>query len=455
MRTARFSTDLLRKRDRPVYLRSLDNDVQGEEWGLSLVEKAYAQWHGDYETIGNGGWAGDVMQALTGATASYRPLSRMRDDSVLSSIADAVAAGRPIVAGTFGEDSGVDYTGTKIYAWHAYSVLGAREDASGTVFVELRNPWGSVEPAGNGPDDGIFELDLATFRRLYEGITFGGAARVDVVAPGQVTDLEVVEVVGSRALLRLTAPGDDRDEGLATAYDVRVSDTVFEPSAFFDQDAIVVRNTPQAPGAVDRITIEDDRLSAGATLYVAVRAVDEAGNSGPVSDLVTVAGRTEDEAIQAARLFDFETARDAWTATGLCHFTETHHVSPSWAVWCGDEAAGSFDVGDRPAGALVSPPIDLGAASEVYVLWEQILDVEATGARDRAILEVSTQAGSFADWETVWTKSEVGPEVALADVDLSDRAGAVIKLRFAFDAVDDQANAGLGWVLDDVWVFAE
>jgi len=447
--------ELLRKRDRPVYLRSLDSDGQGEELGLSLVEKAYALWHGDYEKIGNGGWAGDVMQALTGGTATYRSLSRMRDETVLSSIQEAVEDGRPVVAGTFGEDAGVDYSGTRVYAWHAYSVLGARQDDEGTVFIELRNPWGSVEPAGNGPDDGIFELDLATFRRLYEGVTWGGAARPDVTAPDGIDDLAVVEVVGDRALLSLTAPGDDRDEGLAHAYDVRVASSAFSADAFFEQPAVEVLATPQAPGGSDQITIVDPALATGGTVYVAVRAVDEAGNLGPVSDVVTVTGRTPEEAVQAARLFDFESARDGWDTEGLCHFTESWAISPTWGVWCGDEAAGDYGVGDPPSGSLVSPPIDLVDATEAYLLWEHILDVEAGSDRDLATVTVSTQAGGYADGEVVWTKSDVGEDVQLADADLSPYLGEVVQLRFAFDAVDGQANGGLGWVIDNVWVFAE
>ena len=47
-------------------------------------------------------------------------------------------------------------------------------EAGGVKYVELRNPWGFSEPAGNGKDDGIFKLPLADFVKYYENVEFGG-----------------------------------------------------------------------------------------------------------------------------------------------------------------------------------------------------------------------------------------------------------------------------------------
>lgn len=71
--------DLVRKGSKVTYMRSLDTRSGKEEWWPSLVEKAYAEWHGGYEEIGNGGWVGDVFQALTGSNANYRTLKYMSD----------------------------------------------------------------------------------------------------------------------------------------------------------------------------------------------------------------------------------------------------------------------------------------------------------------------------------------------------------------------------------------
>jgi hypothetical protein len=142
---------------------------EGTELWVSVLEKAYAQWKGGYESIGNGGISGDVMQALTGKSYRYTSLATTPADRVFKTISDAAAAKRPMAAGTHGKDSGVDYTGTGVYAWHAYTVLGAVEE-EGTKYVQLRNPWGRVEHGNDGKDDGIFKMKLDDFMKLYSGV---------------------------------------------------------------------------------------------------------------------------------------------------------------------------------------------------------------------------------------------------------------------------------------------
>lgn len=159
---------------RVLYMRSTDTKAGYEEWAPSLIEKAYAAWHGSYEAIGNGGYAGDAIYALTGKrTRFYTP----RSSAVVSAIEAAGRGGRAQTACTFSENSGVKYDGTGVYADHCYSLRGVRRDGA-KVFVQLRNPWGPIpaggpeptEPDGDGNPDGLFELQLATFQRLYASV---------------------------------------------------------------------------------------------------------------------------------------------------------------------------------------------------------------------------------------------------------------------------------------------
>ncbi len=150
------------------------NGRDRKELWVGLLEKAYAQWKGGYEQVGNGGISGDVMQALTGKSYRYTSLSYSSADTVFSQIKAGAAAGKPMAAGTHGQDSGVDYTGTGVYAWHAYTVLGAVEE-NGVKYVQLRNPWGQSEhnPGGvsDGKNDGIFKMAMPDFMKLYSGLT--------------------------------------------------------------------------------------------------------------------------------------------------------------------------------------------------------------------------------------------------------------------------------------------
>lgn len=142
---------------------------RSELW-VPLLEKAFAQWKGGYEAIGNGGSPADVMGALLGTRDQYVGLYEgMNGDRLFQQLKAGVDSGKSVVAATHGEDQEALYTGTGMYAWHAYTVLGVSEE-NGQKYVTLRNPWGQSEPSGNGPDDGIFKLNMADFSKFYAGV---------------------------------------------------------------------------------------------------------------------------------------------------------------------------------------------------------------------------------------------------------------------------------------------
>lgn len=140
---------------------------RAELW-VPILEKAFAQWKGSYEEIGNGGSAGLVLSALTGRSSETISLggTLISDAQLFSKMQATLERGGAICAGTHGKEDATLYSGTGLYAWHAYTVMGVSEEA-GKQYVELRNPWGKSEPTGNGADDGIFRLELSEFRRLY------------------------------------------------------------------------------------------------------------------------------------------------------------------------------------------------------------------------------------------------------------------------------------------------
>ena len=167
--------DLLhRSAGKVLYMRSADTKAGYEEWAPSLIEKAYARWHGSYNSIGNGGYASDALFALIGKrTRSYDPAST----NTASAIESAGKAGRAQVACTYGEHDGVKYEGTDIYADHCYTLRGVKR-SGGKTYVQLRNPWGPspagdpepTEPPGDGHPDGLFDLELSRFQKLYASV---------------------------------------------------------------------------------------------------------------------------------------------------------------------------------------------------------------------------------------------------------------------------------------------
>ena len=156
-----------------LYMRNTQTKPGYEAWSTSLIEKAYAKWHGSYEKIGNGGTAADAIYALTGRTTKYFDAS---DSSVISAIEKAGKDGRAQVACTFGDNSGVKYP-VGIYADHCYTLRGIHRVGS-KVFVQLRNPWGPgsatdaepTEPPTDGVPDALFEISQSDFARLYNSV---------------------------------------------------------------------------------------------------------------------------------------------------------------------------------------------------------------------------------------------------------------------------------------------
>lgn len=146
------------------------SDPKKMELWFPLIEKAYAQWKGSYNTIGSGGQMSDVFEDCLGVEASSMSLSSP-PDRVWDRVVKTVDAHKVIGAGTFGEDQESKYTNTGVYADHAYTIMGYEK--SGTDrYVVLRNPWGESEPAGNGANDGVFKLKLEEFTKLYQSMYF-------------------------------------------------------------------------------------------------------------------------------------------------------------------------------------------------------------------------------------------------------------------------------------------
>lgn len=168
------------KIDSDLYVRSFGGPIYGGSLGGStskesmelwypLIEKAYAQWKGSYDAIGNGGSAGRVMSEVLGRSQGYEWVSAGREDALYTRIQRDIARGVPMAAGTHGTDQASRYTNTGVYANHAYSVLGV-EEKNGEKFVKLRNPWGQSEYGNDGKNDGFFSLPMKKFTELYSSL---------------------------------------------------------------------------------------------------------------------------------------------------------------------------------------------------------------------------------------------------------------------------------------------
>jgi hypothetical protein len=173
--------------DNKLYVRSSGTPLYGEaadtpdtpsqmEMWYPIVEKAYAEWKGGYSVIGNGGEPGVLLSEVLGARGPDTYLPAADADSVFTQIKAAVGAKKPAAAVTFGDDRKDLYTDTGVYADHTYSIIGTKEQ-NGQRYVTLRNPWGESVPTGEGDgrDDGVFDIPLADFMKLYESFSIAAS----------------------------------------------------------------------------------------------------------------------------------------------------------------------------------------------------------------------------------------------------------------------------------------
>jgi hypothetical protein len=151
----------------PVTPRFYEGDaglLYGQGPWFALIEKAYAQWVGGYGPAACG-YIHEIFEAIYGEPADHLAFDALGQEEAWKRL--IAARGRPTVACSFPDKTkGLDFERAGLVPDHAYSVLDAYE-VDGERFIKLRNPWGSFEPTGNGPDDGVFTLPYATFLKFY------------------------------------------------------------------------------------------------------------------------------------------------------------------------------------------------------------------------------------------------------------------------------------------------
>jgi len=142
----------------------------------------------------------------------------------------------------------------------------------------------------------------------------------DTTPPAQITDLEVGSVSTETIQLNWTAVGDDGLDGTAQSYIIRISTVEisnlnWEFLPEFPQNMI-----PQAPGTLESIVITE--LEPSTNYYAAVKAVDDAQNISPLSNVVNETTANLPDYIPPAAIDDLDAEPDQsdiiliWTATG-------------------------------------------------------------------------------------------------------------------------------------------
>ena len=107
----------------------------------------------------------------------------------------------------------------------------------------------------------------------------------DTIAPGQITDLAASDIASNWIRLAWTATGDDGNTGTATSYDLRYSTSPIDGSNWASATPATGLPNPQIAGSAE--TYRLNGLVASTPYYFAIKALDEYGNTGPLSNLPT------------------------------------------------------------------------------------------------------------------------------------------------------------------------
>ncbi|CAL4067888.1 unnamed protein product [Meganyctiphanes norvegica] len=105
----------------------------------------------------------------------------------------------------------------------------------------------------------------------------------DLVPPTRILDLRAqVYSEKDKAIIRWTSPGNDYDWGRAYLYEAVLAETWIKAKAFIGE-RIVSMPMPESVGTDQSVTVHMEQY--GEIVFIAIRAVDEAGNRGGVSNI--------------------------------------------------------------------------------------------------------------------------------------------------------------------------
>ncbi|HEX8337774.1 MAG TPA: S8 family serine peptidase, partial [Pyrinomonadaceae bacterium] len=165
--------------------------------------------------------------------------------------------------------------------------MAAPQVSGVAALLAARQPGVSVARMRNalllsGEFTNFLGFNTVTGRRLNAHLALQHLDSTDATPPAAPTSLQAS--VGSREIrLNWVAPGDDGVSGKATLYEVRYSDADLSVAANWDSALKVGAPFPGAAFTPESLTF--NAFYGRSSVNVGVRAIDEAGNVGPVSQL--------------------------------------------------------------------------------------------------------------------------------------------------------------------------
>jgi hypothetical protein len=271
----------------------------------------------------------------------------------------------------------------------------------------------------------------------------------ETVAPAAITDLTVIDSTFRSLTIRFTATGDDGATGRATRYDVRVSQTpITNDAQFASATQLTGEPIPAMPGTLETFRLTG--LEPSRPYFVAVRATDNAGNPGALSNVASFStGRAavllEDNVEGGPREWTVEGA-DGAGGPSLWQITKPFNHSNLWRF-----SNAGYTNGARNWATLTTREVDLTQARDARLRFTQYIWTQRRFDRDMAQVQVSSDGGA---WTTLLSKNFSGYVDVNESIDLSAYDGHRIRVRFSIDTLNDPAASDAEWLVDDIVIDA-
>nr|XP_054774310.1 calcium-activated chloride channel regulator 4A-like [Lytechinus pictus] len=247
-----------------------------------------------------------VVEVYAYVHSNYQPVI---DATVIATV-ESTSTGNETVIPLQDNGMGADLiTGDGIYSayfldFSSNGRYGVKVDVNGITTSSSNNTLlRSKRAAGTlttpRPPQGF---QLTTTAGVFQVENYSPDLNVDILAPAKITDFTSVERTydeNRNVTLTWMAVGDDLDQGTAASYELRFSDNFTEirtnftsAPAITDTD-LIVGNLSQvaSSGNLESIAFILPGEDSDAIFYFMIRAWDEAGNVGPLSNIVSVSRR--------------------------------------------------------------------------------------------------------------------------------------------------------------------
>ncbi len=289
-----------------------------------------------------------------------------------------------------------------------------------------------------------FALKTVDDRGLKSALSNVACSESGWSAPSRVADLRTGSVTGSVVGLFWTAPGDDGASGTATRYEVRYATSAITDSTWPAATLAAGAPAPRVSGSAEAFAVSG--LAGATTYWFAVKAFDDKGLGGALSNVVSV--RTAD-AVAPATVTDLSALATAVQTQVQLRWTQAGDNGTSGTAARVElrYATSPIDAASFPAATLVSPSPVPGPGGTLTTVTLSGLQLETKYWFALVTYDAAGNAAALSNVPTFSTAESPPARVT----DLAATAVSDTSLRLTFTAPGASGTTGTATAYEVRW----